>query len=141
MTITYEQVADLREGDVVELKMASGTIIRGPLAPGAWTKMGLEIVDAGWMVRDAQGGIPTNLREIRRDIALTVISRAPRPLYVNHSRTEPVPGDVVRPADGTKSVAFRRIEGWIWPNGTTARLDTYGLRLLVDGETGEAVTS
>jgi hypothetical protein len=27
---------------------------------------------------------------VRREV--TVISRAPRPLYVNHDRTEPVPG-------------------------------------------------
>lgn len=145
--ITREDVRDLRAGDVVELRFASGSTIRGPLesfgprAPGLW------IVDTGLTVRAPHGG-----PGLFPDAAtLTVISRAPRPLYVNHSRTTPVPGDVVRDADDDGNRQTWQHDGnpdsW-WqpgPYGSPQRKRLlrealpHRLRLLVDGETGQVV--
>lgn len=87
------------------------------------------------------GGSPIRTMAVCGTLAeFSIVSRAPRPLYVNHPRNRPVPGDVANPGDGTKSVAFHTIYGWMWPNRTTARLADNGLRLLVDGETGEVVS-
>jgi hypothetical protein len=91
----------------------------------------------------------------RVDWTLTVVSRAPRPLYVNSDRTEPVPGDVVRDADddersGTWAFVARdwgnRNLPWIPLHGEDRRGCLRGqlparLRLLVDGTTGQPVTS
>ena len=66
-------------------------------------------------------------------------------LYVNHDRTEPVPGDVVRDADNPEW------NGWLYLRSDNGRwLDSSRgewfekamptrLRLLVDGETGQVV--
>lgn len=137
--ITREQVADLKPGDVVELSRPSTTddavtlIVRGPLRQVS-TVTGDTLYAGSYCVRDQDGHPVYGPRG-----TLTVISRAPRPLYVNHHRTEPVPGDTVHPGDGTLSIAFRTVNGWVWPNGTWARVVNDGLRLLVDGESGQVV--
>ncbi len=137
--ITREQVSDLKPGDVVELSWPSlvddavTLSVRGPLTPKS-IGTGNALFVGAQCIRD-QDGDPVH--GDRR--TLTVVSRAPRPLYVNHHRTEPVPGDTVHPGDGTLSIAFRTVNGWVWPNGTRARVADDGLRLLVDGETGQVV--
>jgi hypothetical protein len=144
VTITREQVADLREGDVVEYHRSDwpdGVVIRGPLhrskSGGQW--IGL----ATFAIRFDDGDV--NGFAFDKDTTLTVVSRAPRPLYVNHDRTEPVPGDVVRDADSDDPATWHYLT---WPGGPWYDLRGNGkprealparLRLLVDGETGQAV--
>lgn len=148
MTITRERIADLCPGDVVELRddrWPEGTVTRGPLRK---TDHGLCV--AALMVVDSLG----DLFDAGGHRSLTVVSRVPRPLYVNHSRTEPVPGDVVRDADRptTNVWVYHGLPDedapwdpplpWAVP-GSGLRRDRAALparlRLLVDGETGEAV--
>ena len=141
--ITREQVADLREGDVVELQddRWPGAVLRGPLresAPGV-----LRV--ANKLVRDYEGR-PSRFADTQQ---LTVVSRAPRPLYVNHPRTEPVAGDVVRDADDdTDTMTWNyaggsgeSVQGWYDRDGQGAASHHLPerLRLLVDGETGQVV--
>jgi hypothetical protein len=141
VVITREQVADLRPGDVVELTDQFLCTTRGPLRElGAG---GALLLGAFAVVRYADGGSAG-----RADWSLTVTSRAPRPLYVNHDRTEPVPGDVVRDADSDDTRVWL-FDGdaperrpWYPSNDThmCARDDLpTRLRLLVDGETGQVV--
>lgn len=142
MTITREQVADLREGDVVELAGGNlrGATVRGPVfrEHNGWLLVGPDQV-----VRDPDGAPSSDSRR-----TLTVVSRAPRPLYVNHPRTEPVPGDVVRDAEvlAPAGVWLRPWDNgaWIYADGGTRHLNSElptCLRLLVDGETGQVVPS
>lgn len=146
--ITREQVADLRPGDVVEVAAdhwPSGSVWRGPV----YEALG-DLRVAGGLVR-YDDGEPLRGAEW----TLTVVSRAPRPLYVNHDRTEPVPGDVVRDADSDLDVD-RRV--WLcdpagdWWTGAEDTVRMAGsptfeigfperLWLLVDGETGQVVPS
>lgn len=139
--ITKEQVADLHEGDVVELGFSSGAIVRGPLVEDRHTG-GLDIADAGWSVRQGDGGLPYGLERIAE--TLTVVSRAPRPLYVNHDRTAAVKGDVARDSqshDGERTWVFDGAR-WHWtrhPDEVAGDLKRVTLRLLVDGETGQVV--
>jgi hypothetical protein len=149
MTITQEQVADLHPGDVVELRLDEwppGQAIRGPLVLSKTYPGVLEIQIPGhasryWVRTENRGPFNPGNR------TLTVVSRAPKPLYVNHTRTEPVPGDVVRAAegDGSETYHYVRIDfGAPW--GATTGGKRYPrehiparLRLLVDGETGMTV--
>jgi hypothetical protein len=130
-----EQVADLQPEDVVEITSPTqpGFLTRGPLVADGYGGLRVGVM----LVRTIAGEVGITLERDGYD--LTVVSRAPRPLYVNHSRTEPTCGDTANPSDGTSSVAFRTATGWIWPNGTSARPGEHGLRLLVDGETGQVV--
>jgi hypothetical protein len=131
--ITRAAVADLREGDVVELRHPGwqGAVVTGPVYLGGG---GL------WVASHRLVGGPwASLLQV------TVVSRAPRPLYVNHPRTEPVAGDVVRDADNDEW------NGWLYLRSNNGRwLDSSRgewfekamparLRLLVDGETGQVV--
>lgn len=89
--ITREQVADLHPGDVVELvrnEPGMTTTIRAELRP--YHDTGL-ILGESVLLRLPGGEVPA----LRAQFELTVISRAPRPLYVNHDRYEPTQGDVV----------------------------------------------
>jgi hypothetical protein len=77
---------------------------------------------------------------------LTVVSRAPRPLYVNHPRTEPVAGDVRASSTLTASDSSSASGARDTPTSGSVQdgLErTYSvrrrLRLLVDGETGQVV--
>jgi hypothetical protein len=142
--ITREQVADLRPGDIVELSDASfhGAVIRGSL----WNN-GTEQLNVGaYIVRDPSGSPYASEHR-----TLTVISRAPRPFYVNHDRDHPVLGDAVRDADDFTDTRWWRYDnlsptvGWPWQLGATAGVaPTYypreslprRLRLLIDGTTG-----
>jgi hypothetical protein len=140
VTITREQVADLREGDIVEVQMAD-VVMRGPV----------HVASNGYAFF---GGLPLRYSSGApgySDCTLTVISRVPRPFYVNHPRTEPVPGDVVRDADEaagrlTWVYADPRDVGCEWRCSVVnddpwcGRQDMPArLRLLVDGETGQVV--
>lgn len=135
--ITREQVADLREGDVVRLDCHEhpGTAITGPLHLVGRDGQ----LQVGTYIVCFPDGTPYD--SVNR--TLTVISRAPR-LYVNHDRAEPVAGDVVRDADSdeprtwTKNVNgfshewhANRAAHYVPRESLPARL-----RLLVDGETG-----
>ena len=140
--ITREELADLRPGDVVELTDTRypGVVTSGPLRDDAG-----ELLLGAFTVR-AFDGLPAHPRQR----TLTVVSRAPRPLYVNHPRTEPVAGDVVRDADddtGDQRTWMLDAGGHVrtpWRCGFIGGSYTRGdlparLRLLVDGETGQAV--
>lgn len=143
--ISKEQVADLRVGDVVEMTSddwPAGSVVRGPLTASDWGDLGLYLLDGEIGVRNWQGGPydPTG--------TLTVVSRAPRPLYVNHDRTKPVPGDVVRDADDEQGTTtwVKNSYGFSyeWLNNSVhvyvSREELPDrLRLLVDGETGRCV--
>lgn len=146
--ITREQVADLQPGDVVELRhrLFPEVTLRGPISASG--SRGYDLVLPPVWIRD-RSGEPGEDMEMWG--TLTVISRAPRPLYVNHPRTEPVPGDVVRDADEADS----ELVWWFDPNNANGRRPWTAsrwpgfysrqelparLRLLVDGETGQAVT-
>lgn len=137
MTIAREQVADLRKGDVVEIRESDhpDVVTRGALheAPNGALDLG-----GIYRVRSADGQ-----RRLAARCELTVVSRAPRPLYVNHDRTEPVPGDVVRADEfPAMKTTWRRIrDRWIDQHGVpSADSDmAFPKRLLVDGTTGQVV--
>jgi hypothetical protein len=143
MSITREQVADLERGDVVELRddrWPEGTVVRGALYLDGGT---LHV--ASEYIRHYDG----KPAFVGKHQTLTVVSRAPRPLYVNHPRTEPVPGDYVHDEDADGIRLVLRVAGDRYPDKW---VDQYGiertyehlparLRLLVDGETGTAVTA
>jgi hypothetical protein len=153
VSLTREDVADLRAGDVVEMRWSSypDVFVRGPLHENS-----LGALYVGWLcVRYGEGG-----GAAYGDGELTVISRAPRPLYVNHDRTEPVPGDVVRfvcddhPDDSYTNAFLPRSDRDALPwvpltHGPGERysdeqadcrhLSGWRMVLLVDGETGEVV--
>ena len=156
--ITKEQVADLREGDVVELTSETwgeGTVLRGPLV--RTERGGLRVGNIGVITGNGfkivlgNGDIPyADVRNLR------VISRAPRPLYLNSDRTEPVPGDVVSfkgRVSGTtygpylytykEQLVTGETSRWINARNlipSTAPLRYAGeLTLLVDGTTGKVV--
>ena len=155
--ITREQVVDLQPGDVVEVRQSRypEVVTTGPVReidgePGALA-LGVSTL------RYADGLPPSNA-----NLRLTVVSRAPRPLYVNHPRTEPVPGDVVRVEfctgyedDWCMNAYAPDADGDMPPWLSIAReeagcrytadmvISTPGgngvMRLLVDGETGQTV--
>lgn len=143
MSITNEQVADLREGDVVELSWppvsghAEVTItVSGPLRLSS----GMLFVGC-YCVRDQRGHPVYGEKR-----TLTVVSRVPR-LYVNHPRTEPVPGDRVRDADDDSNTTvwhYADADEQRWMThvpGSRVELDELPARLclLIDGETGQVV--
>ena len=147
MTITRADVADLREGDVVELtdeRWPDGTVLRGP----AYFYDG-ELRVGHLALATCDGRLYVD----RPRTTLTVISRAPR-LYTNSDRSEPVAGDVVRNADDDSDTrTWAAGEGSEVGSGWWVRLDDGlgnweagsalpdRLRLLVDGHTGMAVPS
>lgn len=135
MTITREQVADLRPGDVVELHFTDGYDVERTYR-GALRESGGLLYLAHLSLRGPDG------EPRRRDGTLTVVSRAPR-LYVNHDREKPKSGDVVRDADDQDSpLSWNCVHGtWYGPDGISiSRSDMPArLRLLVDGETGRCV--
>jgi hypothetical protein len=134
VTITREQVADLRPGDVVELT-AGDYVIRGPLHASAG-----ELAVHIWTIR-LESGAPYG--GAQPDRTLTVISRAPRPLYVNHDRAKPVPGDVVREEDPDGPTTWLMDSFHTWQSADSTRKESdpfeWPLRLLVDGTTGQVV--
>jgi len=134
--ITREQVADLQPGDVIEFRDDDwpGTVISGPLVS---TAIGLCLGNFT-IVRWANGE-PNE----RSRATLTVVSRAPRPLYANHDRTEAIPGDVIRDEDG---VIWLRDSHGKWQSADSVADDeslwwTTGPRpsLVIDGVTGQVV--
>jgi hypothetical protein len=141
VTITRAQVADLRPGDVVEMRFPSGASLRGPLTEVNFgAGLGLGIVDVGWSVRLSDGTPAWALTDL--GATLTVVSRAPRRLYVNHPRTKPVMGDIVRDREGDPWLRFQ--EHWSVAADdrtySTDELREYApLSLLWDGETGQVV--
>jgi hypothetical protein len=140
--ITREQLVDLREGDVVEraYDVAPDTVTRGPLR--AYPDGSLRLAEE--LIRHSDGRFWNGHLRL-----LTVVSRAPRPLYVNHPRTEPVPGDVVRDADSESAAVWMYGDpaddaGECWAQAAEPFWTTRGhlpahLRLLVDGTTGQVV--
>lgn len=164
MTITPEQVADLQPGDVVEFRLDEWPehyAIRSMLRINQRGALVASIPGnsaASYRIRDAHGRpFDQTLR------TLTILSRTPRPLYVNHPRTEPVPGDVVRVEFDTgcdddwcmNAYAPVDDDSGLPPWLSIAKVDagcrytadmvipTPGsrgqMRLLVDGETGQVV--
>jgi hypothetical protein len=142
--ITREQVADLQPGDVVGYHDYYWP--EGHTVTGALYARDEFLCLAGQVIRFPHGEVTAGGRQ---GGTLTVVSRAPRPLYVNSDRTEPVPGDVVRDADSDDAMVWMfdaaatdKEAPWCPPVG-----DDYHdrsqmparLRLLVDGETGQVV--
>jgi hypothetical protein len=142
MTITRADVADLQPGDVVEVvheAWPTGTVIRGPLTEHPIS--GALMVAGDIYVRRFDGSEPAAGGYMH----LTVISRAPRPLYVNHPRTEPVAGDVARQESGCPSghtwhyLGDDRPHWWRFDDTRIPFDENARLSLLVDGETGQVV--
>ena len=151
--ITLEQVADLQPGDVIRLESLdwpSGTSISGPLELSEYGALLLHLPNkqGSYVIREANGSV---LFGPQRTIEL--ISRAPRPLYVNHPRETPAYGDVVRDATGTIRYAVPRTmdrrngpQWWgsieehdgEWLHCSTEFMKK-PLTLLWDGETGQVV--
>lgn len=140
MTITSEQIADLQPGDIVRYTghpQANGATVEGPVY--AHTDGSLR-VGPGLIIKTT-GGLPV----ADTNIWLAYVSRAQRPLYVNHSRTEPVSNDVARmDNEGSKKVWFYSsvVGNPGWYDASGARFDRpngISLRLLVDGTTGQIV--
>jgi hypothetical protein len=144
--ITREQVADLQPGDVVEYRRddwPEGALVRGPVEQ-AGPREPMYVLKGIFGIAEWDGSPFEG-----RSSSLTVISRAPRPLYINHPRTEPVQGDVVRDEGGAGLALFICThddeETW-WLNAgadwiAPAEMQDKRLRLLVDGETGQVVPS
>lgn len=151
MSVTQAQLDELHDGDVVELTKSSrvhgathvGDTFRGPVRKstgGSWV-FGVSVLR--WS-DGALGGWTDNYD-------LKIVERAPVPFYANHSRVEPVVGDVVRNAwdpddtqvwmyDGPR--AYRTTD--VWWNASANRRGSRNempdtLRLLVDGATGQVV--
>lgn len=135
--ITAEQIADLRPGDVVRVTGWCGATVEGPVTE-VESGEGIWLGELLWLSHLASWAS-------RLDATLTVVSRAPR-LYVNHPRTEPVVGDIVRDCDGdawryqggewycTSPDCCEEDDPFACPIG-----DFQPLTLLWDGETGEVV--
>jgi hypothetical protein len=138
VTITREQVADLCSGDVVEY--SGHPDLKGAKVVGPLHESDGSLFIADYVVRNSDG---STARYRNEELTLAVVSRALRPLYVNHDRTEGVPGDVVRDEDGV--VWLRdRYGKWVSVDSETdddhlLNWTTGTLTLLVDGETGETV--
>lgn len=128
-------VTELRAGDEVVIALGGhqGVTISGPLrmdSSGCCLAVGpMTVVTAGKSV-------------LSQDDRLTVTKLAPRPLYINHDRTEPVDGDVVRDADSGSRQTWVRASSWatiqygdFQPSGVLPKR----LVLLVDGDTGRAM--
>jgi hypothetical protein len=141
MTITRGQLADLQPGDVVRCTDPAypGLFTEGPLADDGGV---LRLGATAFRCDDGSVGYAV------KGWDLTVVSRAPRRLYVNHPRTKPVPGDVARDAgseDHGRVWVYgsdTRKQFWRWseyPSEYAGPLSTVRLRLLVDGETGQVV--
>jgi hypothetical protein len=150
MSLRPLDVPELYEGDVVRVRKVNWpewVSVTGPV----YYPRGLP---------DRQpyvGGCPIRTMAVCGTLAeFELIEKALRPMYVNHPRTEPMPGDVVRDADDDASTRV-----WIYGphGGADARpwmgslngyvefisidSDRFPKRalLLVDGETGMAVTA
>lgn len=136
-----QEVADLNPGDVVELISSKdpNVVTKGPLretgkrSGRSWLMLG------SLVIRTPEG--KANNYEGRID-RLTVISRAPQPLYVNHPRTHCASGDVARPPGSTYHAIYSHTYGWWNPSGWSGwePMPSKGLTLLVDGDTGLVVT-
>lgn len=148
MSITREHVADLQPGDVVELRhrLFPEITLRGPVSASGAREYDLALPPVWIRERSGDPAEDTSMWA-----ELTVVSRAPRPLYVNHPRTKPAPGDVVRSADDDDDVVYvcaspRSECAWLLPVGDRDALLYMSrsvlptrLRLLVDGDTGQVV--
>lgn len=144
--ITREQVADLRDGDVVDLIVRHrDEFVLSALGPLRSIASHALFLGEYCVRRDNGDPVYGEQR------SLTVVSRAPRPLYVNHPRTEVSVGDVVADDDGREPTVFfcaDPMHEQAWLRGderrsqytwlTRSELPTR-LRLLVDGETGRVV--
>ena len=100
MTITREQIADLRKGDVVTLTSTDWperTAVTGALKEPAGGRLVLDLPDniGMYVVRDVNGN---PLFGDRR--SLTVVEKVPRPFYANSDQLEPEPGDIAQSPNG-----------------------------------------
>lgn len=126
--ITAADVADLVPGDVITVTGLNSTAT-GPLIE----KDGALYIAGYLLVRDASG------RPFPAIDTLTMVSRAPRPVYANTWRN-PVAGDVARAADSSTDSRTWAFDGESWtPVGTgsapgTSTPNQY--RLLIDGDSG-----
>lgn len=145
--ITREQVKDLRGGDFVELHRQGwpdDVVVRGTLRDDSCAG---ELWLGDYSIFSENGNEPDWLTF--PGTTLTVVYRAPRPLYVNHNRTEARAHDVVRDgagvirhhgpvSDSTDPTwwAWEVESGFRW---TWTSTPPQPLILLVDGVTGQVV--
>lgn len=137
--ITHEQVVDLQPGDVVRFRFDTwpqDTFVQGSLEG---SETGALLV-AGHFVR-----YDKDRPHVNGDATLIILARKSRPIYVNHPRTEPAAGDVVRNADDDDDTSvwlfgytYENDEMWMDAHRILYRDKLpQRLRLLVDGETGK----
>lgn len=100
MTITREQIADLRKGDVVTLTSTDWpehTAITGAL---------VETSDGRLMITLPHGLVSYVVRDLNgypmygHQRSLTVVKKASRPFYANSDQTEPELGDIAQSPNG-----------------------------------------
>lgn len=145
--ITRERVKDLQAGDVVEMQGPGGLSVRGRLATYGEASLvfGPNVNTGAWTVRTRLGD-PGGLFA---DWDITNVVPGPRPLYANHPRTRPMPGDVVSRGDhdnatwsfaplvSTGANRWRNTANQEWfDRDDFERIPVF---LLVDGETGQVV--
>lgn len=152
MTMTKDDVADLREGDIIEITYTQhpGVILRGPVRNLRPASNSLAVGSS--IVRFSDGETGPQIDTVR------VIERAARPVYKNSDRTEYKIGDIVTYDDyyfgrigpfrytGEVEWAGSQEAGgytaWVGSRGRANRAPVDHadeLILLVDGETIEAV--
>lgn len=100
MTITREQIADLRKGDVVTLTSTTWpehTAVSGVLMETSDGQLVIRLPDGSstYVVRDSNG-----YPMYGRQRSLTVVKKAPRPFYANSDQLEPEPGDIAQDPNG-----------------------------------------
>jgi hypothetical protein len=158
MTITFKQVNELQSGDTVRVTGWNGLTVEGPVVKDGDGSLRLGDVVS---LRYRDDRLPPCWITRARHATLTVLERAARPLYRNHTRTEPVVGDIavqdhpdlgrlgpylytgIRQWAGSETTGGST--GWVGlPDSTPDRGPIYASRrgdlvLLVDGETLRAV--
>ncbi len=159
--IDSEQIVDLRPGDIVTItdtRWGAGVKITGPLVK---SEHGSLIVGSVKVAHpnDPYVAIPLVVKSSTGENSihasargLTVVSRGPRPFYVNVDR-DPEPGDIFRsddPADSDDNLTYspstfdgKTLDGF-WDNIGGNNIDAAARpplrRLLIDGTTGQVVT-
>lgn len=125
--------SELRAGDTAEMRFDAFPefVATGKIRPD---DQGCCLLLGPWPI------VTEGKSTLRSDQRLTVTKMAPRPVYVNHSREEPVDGDIVRDAVSDSRTTYIWSSGGWWAAARGSFIpvaDGPGkMFLLVDGDTG-----